>query len=153
MDKRLKLNAEITVGCQPSKLDLQELALEGYRGVVNLRYAGEEAEQLSPATEGGVVERLGMHYEHLPIAADAVTAEVVDQFRKLVDALPKPVFAHCKSGKRAGLLALLKLAADHGWDGRQTLIEAEQMGIDLDRPALRDFASRYADAHMQKAHA
>lgn len=144
MDKRLKLNNEITVGGQPTKDDLQELALEGYRSVVNLRYAGEEAEQLSPATEGGVVERLGMEYEHLPVAADALTSETVDQFRKLFAGLAKPAFVHCKSGKRAAVFGLLQLAVDRDWDGPTVLREAELMGIDVDLPALRDFLAKYA---------
>jgi uncharacterized protein (TIGR01244 family) len=147
MDKRLKLNEELTVGCQPTKQDLQELALEGYRSVVNLRYAGEETEQLSPATEGGVVRRLGMQFEHLPVAHDAVTADVVDQFRDRYNQWPKPVFVHCKSGKRAGAFALLHLAAEFGWDGWQALDEADQMGIELDRQPLRDSVAAYADAH------
>jgi uncharacterized protein (TIGR01244 family) len=150
MDKRLKLNNEITVGGQPTKDDLQELALEGYRSVVNLRYSGEEAEQLSPATEGGVVERLGMGYEHLPVAVDALTSETVDQFRKLFAGLAKPAFVHCKSGKRAAVFGLLQLAGERNWDGPTVLREAEQMGIDLDLPALRDFLEKYATKHGRK---
>jgi uncharacterized protein (TIGR01244 family) len=153
MDKRLKLNNEITVGRQPTKDDLQELSLEGYRSVVNLRYAGEEAEQLSPATEGGVVQRLGMDYEHLPVAADALTAQTVDQFRKLFAGLAKPAFVHCKSGKRAAVFGLLQLAGERDWDGATVLREAEQMGIDLDLPALRDFLEKYATKHSRKGSA
>ena len=147
MDKRLKLNQEVTVGCQPSKQDLQELALEGYRSVVNLRMAGEETEQLSPTTEGSLVHQLGMEYEHLPAALNSLSSETVDRFRTDYAHLPKPVFVHCKSGKRAGAFALLHLAAERGWTGAKTLEEAGQMGLHLEQPPLRAFVESYADQH------
>ena len=147
MDIRLKLNQEVTVGCQPSKQDLQELALEGYRSVVNLRPAGEEVEQLSPTSEGSLVYQLGMEYDHLPAALNSLNSATVDRFRADYAHLPKPVFVHCKSGKRAGAFALLHLAAERGWDGAKTLEEAEQMGLHLDQPQLLAFVESYADQH------
>ncbi len=147
MDKRLKLNSEVTVGCQPSEQDLQELALEGYKSVVNLRLSGEEAEQLSPTQEGEAVHRLGMQYEHLPAAMRDMKTETVDQFRADYRRLPKPVYVHCKTGKRAGAFALLHLATERGWNGAKTLEEAEEMGIECTQPPLKNFVAAYADEH------
>ena len=148
MDKRLKLNSEITAGPQPSEQDLQELALEGYKSVVNLRFAGEQAEQPTPTAEGELAHRLGMHYEHLPVAMREMEAEKVDQFLRAYPALPKPIFIHCQSGKRAGAFALLRLAAEHGWSGRQAIEQAEQMHIECTQPPLRAFVESYADHHV-----
>lgn len=69
---------------------------------------------------------------------------VAEFCRKLTD-LPKPVFAHCHRGKRAGAFLMMGMAVDHGMTGDQTLQQAEQMGFQCGQPELKEFVKGYVD--------
>jgi uncharacterized protein (TIGR01244 family) len=146
MSDRLTLNADLTVGMdQPGAVDLEVLARDGFRSVVNLRQAGETGETLSPEAEGDAVRRKGMRYRHIPVSADRLDAEVLERFHREMSHLPKPIFVHCASGKRSGTLALLHLALAEGWSGDEMLGRAEALGIDYGPEELRDCLRGYID--------
>jgi uncharacterized protein (TIGR01244 family) len=75
--------------------------------------------------------------------------EQVDQFRQEFPALSKPVFAHCKSGKRAGAMVMMHMAVEQGMTGEQTLQKAEDMGFECDKVELREFVKNYVDNHSK----
>ncbi|HEY0793714.1 MAG TPA: protein tyrosine phosphatase family protein [Chthoniobacterales bacterium] len=102
MKDRMQLNERITVGAQPTAEDIRRLKREGFASVVNLRTEGEEDQPLSPEAEGRAVESAGLAYLHLPVSAETMTPERVDQYRAQLPKLPGPVFVHCYKGKRAG---------------------------------------------------
>ncbi|EMI18623.1 hypothetical protein RMSM_04451 [Rhodopirellula maiorica SM1] len=77
-----------------------------------------------------------------------ISPEVVDRFREQYRKLPKPVFAHCKSGKRAGAMMMMHIAAEQGMSGEQTLEQAEKMGFECDQPELEQFVKNYVDSHV-----
>ena len=151
MEQSLKLNDEITVGSQPTSEQLQELSREGFRTIVNFRNAGEDDASLSPLEEGDRVDAMGMRYLHVPVTMKAMTAGRVDQFRAKYPELPKPIFAHCKTGKRAGAMAIMNIAVDQGWTGSETLAKAEQIGLDCDQPELQEFIRAYVDARTNSS--
>ena len=70
----------------------------------------------------------------------------MDEFRRALDDLPQPVFLHCASGKRAGAMTLMALAADKGWDGDTALQEGKARGIDLTEDGIGQFIKSYADS-------
>ena len=141
----MKINDEVTVGPQPSEEQLKELARQGFRSVVNFRTDGEDDQPLSPAQEGETVKALGMEYLHVPVSMKSMAPETVDRFRQRYPDLPKPVFAHCKSGKRAGAMVMMHVAAQSGMSGEQTLEQAERMGFRCDQPELKAFVRQYVD--------
>jgi uncharacterized protein (TIGR01244 family) len=145
MQDQMKLSDQMTVGAQPTKGQLKELAQEGFKTVVNLRTAGEEDQPLSPEEERAQVEALGMEYLHIPVSTKEMRPEQVDQFHRELKRLPGPVFVHCHKGKRAGAFGMMHSAVEAGWTGEQTLRQAEQMGFQCDQPALKDFVQGYID--------
>jgi uncharacterized protein (TIGR01244 family) len=149
MQDRMKINDTVTVGAQPTEDQLAELARAGFRTVVNLRTAGEQDQPLSPEAEGEKVRALGMVYLHIPVSTKDMKAEQVDEFRQKFAGLPKPVFVHCHSGKRAGAFVMMSMAAEEGLSGDQTLRQAEQMGFRCDQPALKEFVKGYVDRHRK----
>jgi uncharacterized protein (TIGR01244 family) len=144
----MKINEQVSVGPQPSTEEIQKLGQQGFKSVVNFRTQGEEEQPLSPEAEGEQVKSAGMEYLHVPVSMKAMGPELVDQFREKFPDLPKPVFAHCKSGKRAGAMVMMNMAVEQGMTGEQTLKKAEEMGFECDQPELKQFVRQYVDSHQ-----
>ena len=129
----------------PDAKTLEQAASAGMKTVVNFRAAHEKG-GLDPDAEGLVAEKLGLNYLHHPVAPEDLSPETVDEFRRALDDLPQPVFLHCASGKRAGAMTLMALAADKGWDGDTALQEGKARGIDLAEDGIGQFIKSYADS-------
>ena len=121
-----------------------------FKAVANLRTHGEEDQPLSPDEEGRVVRGLGMAYLHYPVASGELSAELVDGFRRRLGELPRPLFAHCASGKRSGAFLMMHVAAETGLTGEETIRKAEEMGFECDTPQLEEFVRTYVDEHRGK---
>jgi uncharacterized protein (TIGR01244 family) len=150
-DKRMKINDQVTVGAQPSEEEISQLHEEGFQSIVNFRTEGEEEQPLSPDAEGEKVEAAGMKYLSIPVSMKSMTAGQVDQFCRQFKDLPKPIFAHCKSGKRAGAMVMMHVAVEKGMTGDQTLQKAEEMGFECDKEELKAFVKNYVDNRCQSA--
>lgn len=143
----MKINDQVSVGAQPTEAELRKFAQQGFLSVVNFRTEGEEDQPLSPQAEGEKVSAAGMDYLHTPVSLEAMGPERVDQFREKLTELPKPVFAHCKSGQRAGAMVVMDMAVEQGMTGEQTLQKAKEMGFECDQPELKQFVRSYVDSH------
>ncbi|WP_345684661.1 protein tyrosine phosphatase family protein [Novipirellula caenicola] len=144
------MNDEITVGPQPTANEIEGLADKGFASLVNFRTAGEEDQPLSPDDEQKKAEANGLEYLHVPVDMQGISPEAVDRFREQYRKLPKPVFAHCKSGKRAGAMMMMHMAAEQGMTGEQTLQQAKEMGFECDQPELEKFVKQYVDSHVAR---
>ena len=145
MAKNVQITEHITIGAQPAEQDLEQLREEGFQTIVNFRLAGEDDQPMSPEEEGEKVESLGMEYFHLPVKD--FRPEAVDQFRHALTNLPTPVFAHCKAGTRAGIMAILNVAVDREWSGDQAVEKGKELGLKF-KPEHVDFIKQYADDHI-----
>lgn len=148
MSEAMKLNDQVTVGPQPSEQEITSLATEDFQSVVNFRTAGEKDQPISPDEEAALVKAAGMQYLHVPVSMNEMKTEQVDRFRAEFNTLPKPVFAHCASGKRAGAMVMMDLAVSQGMTGDQTIAKAEEMGFECDKPELEKFVKDYVDSHQ-----
>ena len=151
MSNRMKFNDQLTVGPQPSQEELKSLPDDGFRSVINFRTAGEDEQPLSPEEEGEVVQGTGLKYLHVPVSMDGMDENKVDQFREQYESLPKPTFAHCKSGKRAGAMMMMHTAVEQGISGEQALEKAKEMGFECDKPELEQFVKQYVNNRTQAA--
>lgn len=147
MSDRIKINEQLTVGGQPSAGEITSLAADGFKSVINFRTPGEENQPLSPDAEREKVESAGMNYLHVPVSMKSMDGAKVDAFREQLESLPKPVFAHCRTGKRAGAMTMMHVAVEQGMSGEQTLQKAEEMGFECDVPELKDFVKSYVNQH------
>jgi uncharacterized protein (TIGR01244 family) len=151
MEKITKINDQVTVGAQPSEEQLQRLSKQGFKSVVNFRTEGENEQLLSHEAEGEQVRAAGMTYLHIPVSMKSMGPKVVDQFREKYVALPKPVFAHCKSGKRAGAMVMMQMAIEQAMTGDQALQKAKEMGFECGQPELEQFIRQYVNEHLAEA--
>lgn len=146
MPDRMKFNDDVTIGAQPSEAELNALANDGFKTVINLRHDGEDMMPLPPEAEGAVVEQAGLAYRHVPVSMKDADASLVDRFREVLHEAEKPAFVHCKLGKRAGAMVMMDVAAKAGWSGDETLRKAGEMGFECDNEKLASFVRGYVDA-------
>ncbi|WP_417374960.1 beta-lactamase hydrolase domain-containing protein [Gimesia maris] len=147
MEGTMKINEEVTVGPQPNHEEIYEFGKNGFKTIVNFRAPNEEDQSMTPQAEEQIVKGADMEYLHIPVSMNSLDESLVDQFREQYDVLPKPIFAHCKSGKRAGAMVMMDLAVKQGMSGEQTLQKAEEMGFECDKPELIEFVKKYVDTH------
>lgn len=152
MEQRMKISDQITVGPQPAADEFEQLKEQGFRSIVNLRTEGEEEQPLTPEEEGRVVRDLGLEYLNIPVSMKEIKPDQVDRFRSELARLPKPMFAHCKGGKRAGAFAMMHIACEQGMSGDATLQQAMDMGFECDKPELKEFVRKYVDDHVAVSH-
>jgi uncharacterized protein (TIGR01244 family) len=85
--------------------DMAELARAGIRSVINNRPDGEGGpEQPTDAAIAEAARAAGLDYVYQPVRTNAITEQDVARFAELVDTLPKPIVAFCRSGNRSGKL-------------------------------------------------
>lgn len=147
MPDRLQISDEITVGAQPSEAELKAMADGGTRSVINLRTSDEPMQRLSPDEEGDKAKEFGLDYAHIPVSMEDADAQLVDRFRQALDRAPKPVYVHCRLGKRAGAFTMMDRAVAQDMSGKQTLQTAQEMGFQCDEESLAAFVKGYVNEH------
>ncbi|WP_341212844.1 sulfur transferase domain-containing protein [uncultured Limimaricola sp.] len=145
MDNIVPIDSNHTVArFAPDEASLKQAAEEGFRSVVNFR-TSEEEQEVTPDEERRLVREAGLTYLHHPVAPDALDDALVDDFRRKLADLPKPVLLHCASGKRASAMALMALAAQEGLDGDAVIEKGRESGFDLSQEQIGQFVKDYAD--------
>ncbi|CAI8930526.1 TIGR01244 family sulfur transferase [Pseudomonas serboccidentalis] len=108
---------------------LAELKEAGFRTVVCNRPDGEGSDQPLFAEIKRAAEAVGIEAHYLPAESGKVTDEQGIAFGKLLESLPKPVLAYCRSGMRSTTMWALSQA------GKQSLphiVEtAKKAGFDM----------------------
>jgi uncharacterized protein (TIGR01244 family) len=115
---------------------------DGIKAIVNLRLASEADVDLARRTATSA----GLRYNHIPFSGTDPQTEAVDQFlAAMKDPANSPVFIHCGSGNRAGMMWLVKRVMVDGWPLDKATLEAERAG--LRSTELKAFALQYLKAH------
>lgn len=129
------IDSEFTSGGHPWRSDIKELARCGFRSVINLRTSEETQFSMhdNPDREGADVRDYGMSYEHIPITPGKIGETELKVFRKAVEKLPKPIYAHSKAGRRSAALYLICKAEDQNWTPETVIRLAKEMGVALSR--------------------
>lgn len=109
MDLR-KINDDLSVAPQIGIDEIADAAAQGFKTLICNRPDGEEADQPVAEDMADVAGDVGMTFVHQPVISGGVTFDDVDQFGKLMDELPKPILAYCRSGTRCSTLWALSQA-------------------------------------------
>ncbi|MDN3921672.1 TIGR01244 family sulfur transferase [Roseateles violae] len=101
----LPLNAltpEFCVAPQLEPAAMAEAAAAGFRSVVNNRPDFEGGpEQPTNAAIEAAARAAGLEYRYLPVSGAYQSPEEIAAFRALLDSLPRPILAFCRSGARS----------------------------------------------------
>ena len=120
------------------RADIEALAEAGVRTIINNRPDGEDPGQLPAAESRRIAEAHGIAYHHIPITAASLSRADVDAFAAALQAAPKPIVAHCRSGTRSTLLWALSRMRE-GADPQALVADAAKHGIDIAAlPAIAD---------------
>lgn len=98
------LSATLYASPQLQLDDLPALRKAGFHSIICNRPDGESADQPSFQAIEAEARRLGMQACYLPVRAGAVSGEDGVAFGALLDELPGPIVAYCRSGKRSSML-------------------------------------------------
>lgn len=102
------LAPDIAVAPQLQPEEMAAVAAEGFKSVINNRMPQEPGQ---PAQEQlrAAATQAGMQYEWQPVNPAMISAQDVERFAALLDSLPRPILAFCRSGSRSS--ALIQAAA------------------------------------------
>ena len=103
------VESNVATGGQPTLEGLRVLKDRGFHTVVNLLPKPEEDD-----AEASMVRELGLEYVSLPVTADGISTQALEEFNRILDE-PKhrPIFIHDSTGNRAGAMWYLhRVVAD-----------------------------------------
>lgn len=95
------LSSDFAVAPQLLPEDMHAVAQAGYKSVIINRpdYEGG-AGQPTSADVMAAAKAEGLRIEYQPVVSGAMTQQDVERFSQLLDELPAPVLAYCRSGTR-----------------------------------------------------
>ncbi len=96
------LTPDVCVAPQLGPEAMAELARMGFRSVVNNRPDFEHGpDQPTNAQIQAAAQAAGLEYRFLPVDGAFQSPEQIAAFARLLDALPRPLLAFCRSGARS----------------------------------------------------
>ncbi|MBD2567949.1 beta-lactamase hydrolase domain-containing protein [Anabaena lutea] len=131
-----KVNDDLSVAGQISSEELRELAIEGFKSILNLRDPDENG---FFADEQQQAEIVGLEYANVPLNPKEPNQELTTAAIQEIDNLPKPILIHCAGGARAGGIALIAEAIQAGLTYEEIAQKANELGINLEQPHLKQF--------------
>lgn len=99
-----KLTDACSVAGQIQPADVEALQAQGYATIVCNRPDGEAFDQPAAASIAAACESRDIAFHNLPIGSAGISAEMIEQFRKIVAQSNGPVLAYCHSGHRSSVL-------------------------------------------------
>lgn len=90
----------VMAAAQPTGEQLQVLAEEGYKTVIDLRAADEPRGY----DEIEATKANGLTYVNLPVTLESLDQGTIDRFLETMEKAEKPVLLHCASSNRVGAL-------------------------------------------------
>lgn len=95
------LTDAFAVAPQLGPQDMAAVAAAGYKSVIINRPDGEGGdEQPASAEVMAAAREAGLSIEYQPVVSGAMTPQDVARFKELLNELPAPVLAYCRSGTR-----------------------------------------------------
>jgi len=143
------LTESLSVAAQIRTDDLAAIQQAGFRSLVCNRPDGESPDQTDWQTMADAARALGLEVAWLPAETGKVTNAQGEAFGQMMDALPKPVLAYCRSGLRSSTLWALSQAGLQPTEA--ILARTQAAGYDLSAMAQRitDLGAARASAAAQ----
>ena len=135
-----RINGHVAIAGALAQTDIERLAQQGYRTIIDLRTDDEPVPHgLRPVEVGECAANLNLHYQQIPITLARVDTRCINRVRGALERAETPVLLHCASGRRAGFFALIHLGCQGRWSAEKCLSHAPCIGLDLESmPAMRD---------------
>jgi sulfide:quinone oxidoreductase len=133
------LSDTLSVAGQISPANLQAIAAAGFKSIVCNRPDGESPGQFSAQDIATAARQAGLTMACLPVESGRVSLQDAREFGELLNQLPGPVLAYCRSGMRSATLWALSQAGSRPWP--ELVQRAAQAGFNLSSVAPPTTAS------------
>jgi len=121
-----KINHELAIAGQITLVQLKQIADEGYKSVLNLRFPDETG---LLADEQEKAEFLGLYYLNLPFKAQNINDKAILEIFQRIAELPKPTLIHCDNSIRSATIVLLYIALKQGIGFEKALQKVIDLGL------------------------
>jgi len=98
------LTSELSVSPEITAADIPVIKAAGFKSIICNRPDGEAPGQPPFSDIEASAKAAGLAIRHQPIVAGQITAADVATFSGLLNELPKPIFAFCRTGMRSSTL-------------------------------------------------
>jgi sulfide:quinone oxidoreductase len=105
------LSPTLSVSAQITVADIPQLAEAGFKSLICNRPDGEGVDQPAYKEIEAAASHAGLQCRYLPVESGKVTDAQGIAFGQLVDELPQPILAYCRTGMRSTTLWALSQAA------------------------------------------
>jgi sulfide:quinone oxidoreductase len=126
----LSLTPTFAVAPQILATDVQELATKGFRSIVCNRPDGEGADQPNFAEIANACRQAGLEAAYLPVVSGEVSDDDARAFGDLLERLPNPTLAFCRTGTRSATLWSLS-EATKGRPTAEIMTATKAAGFDM----------------------
>jgi uncharacterized protein (TIGR01244 family) len=101
----MRVAPDVCVAGQLDPAAMAWAASAGFRSVINNRpdFEGGPGQPTSASIEAAA-QAAGLAYSYLPVNSAMQTPEQIAAFAELLETLPRPILAFCRSGARSGRL-------------------------------------------------
>jgi uncharacterized protein (TIGR01244 family) len=141
-----RVDAVVACGGATETSALDQLKKDGFKSVINLRQASEPNVNLE--ANQAKAKELGLGYFHIPVNGASPDPASVDTFLATVSKTAnQPVFIHCASANRVGMMWLVKRVMQDGYTVEKATTEAKAIG--LSAAPLEKFALDYIASHKK----
>ncbi len=110
---------------QPTGEQLQLLAEEGYKTVIDLR----PAEEPHGFDEPEAARQNGLAYVNVPVSLPTLDQATIDKFLEVMKKAEHPVLLHCGTSNRVGALYYAWLVLEKGAPAKEALEKAKAAGL------------------------
>ncbi len=129
------IHAQLSVSPQISAADVATLAQAGFKSIICNRPDGEAGDQPSHQEIEAAAVAAGLNFRYLPAETGKVQDEHGTQFGELMQALPGPVLAYCRTGTRS--TTMWALSQSNSMNLADIIETAGKAGYDLKGLARR----------------
>ena len=100
-----RIASDVAVAGQLDASAMADIAAAGFKSVINNRPDFEGGpDQPTHASLEAAARAAGLEYAFLPVQSAFQTPEEIARFAGLLQAMPRPILAFCRSGTRSGKL-------------------------------------------------
>ena len=124
------ISASLSVSAQLHAADMVAVAAAGFRSIISNRPDGEGADQPLFAEIAAAAKTAGIEAAYLPIVSGKVSDADARAFGRLLEALPGPALAFCRTGTRSTTLWAL-YEAGRGRSPSDILATTKAAGYDM----------------------
>jgi len=132
------LSPSLSVTSQITDQDISQIAQAGFKSIICNRPDGEGSDQPTEKEIAQAAMAAGIVFRYLPVESGKVTDEQGAAFGALMDELPKPVLAYCRTGMRCTTMWALSQAKQLPF--AHIIETAAKAGYDM-KPLVRRIAN------------